>query len=78
MSAQLIDGKALATEIRDGIRRRIAARLPENHRAPGLAVVLVGSDPASQIYVRNKRLACKEVGIISHAFDLPADTSQAA
>lgn len=78
MPAQLIDGKALATEIRDGIRRRTAARLAENHRAPGLAVVLVGSDPASQIYVRNKRLACKEVGFISRAFDLPADTAQTA
>ena len=78
MPAQLIDGKTLATEIREGIRRRVAARLNENRRAPGLAVVLVGSDPASQIYVRNKRLACKEVGFVSHAFDLPADTAQGA
>ncbi|MBU6470210.1 MAG: bifunctional methylenetetrahydrofolate dehydrogenase/methenyltetrahydrofolate cyclohydrolase FolD [Gammaproteobacteria bacterium] len=78
MPARLIDGKALAADIRDGIRRRISARLRENHRAPGLAVVLVGSDPASKIYVRNKRLACKEAGVISRAFDLPADTSQAA
>ena len=78
MPARVIDGKALAAEIRDGIRLKVAARLRENRRAPGLAVVLVGSDPASKIYVRNKRLACKEAGIISHAFDLPADTSQAA
>src|SRR5574337_1493494 len=78
MPARLINGKALATEIRDGIRRRVAARLRENRRAPGLAVVLVGSDPASRIYVRNKRRACKEAGFISSAFDLPADTSQAA
>jgi methylenetetrahydrofolate dehydrogenase (NADP+)/methenyltetrahydrofolate cyclohydrolase len=78
MPAQLIDGKALAAEIRDGIRRRIAARLKESHREPGLAVVLVGRDPASQIYVRNKRLACKEVGFVSRAFDLPADTAESA
>ena len=78
MPARVIDGKALAAEIRDGIRQKVAARLRENHRTPGLAVVLVGSDPASKIYVRNKRQACKEVGIISHAFDLPASTSQAA
>ena len=78
MPAQLIDGKALAAEIRDRIRRRISVRLKENHRAPGLAVVLVGSDPASQIYVRNKRLACKEIGFLSHAFDLPADTAESS
>ena len=78
MPARVIDGKALAAEIRDGIRLKVAARLRENRRAPGLAVVLVGSDPASKIYVRNKRLACKEAGFISSAFDLPADTSQAA
>lgn len=78
MPARVIDGKALAAEIRDGIRLKVAARLRENHRAPGLAVILVGSDPASKIYVRNKRLACKEAGFISSAFDLPVDTSQAA
>ncbi|MDE2070510.1 MAG: bifunctional methylenetetrahydrofolate dehydrogenase/methenyltetrahydrofolate cyclohydrolase FolD [Gammaproteobacteria bacterium] len=78
MPARVIDGKALAAEIRDGIRLKVAARLRENRRAPGLAVVLVGSDPASKIYVRNKRLACKEAGFISHAFDMPTDTSQAA
>lgn len=78
MPARVIDGKALAAEIREGIRLKVAARLRENRRAPGLAVVLVGSDPASKIYVRNKRLACKEAGFISHAFDMPADTSQAA
>lgn len=78
MPARVIDGKTLAAEIREGIRLKVAARLRENRRAPGLAVVLVGSDPASKIYVRNKRLACKEAGFISHAFDMPADTSQAA
>lgn len=73
MPAQLIDGKAFAAEIRRDIRRQVAAR----RRAPGLAVVLVGQDPASEIYVRNKRQACDEAGFVSRAFDLPADTSEA-
>ena len=73
MSAQLIDGKAFAAEIRRDIGARVAAR----KRAPGLAVVLVGSDPASQIYVKNKRQACEEMGFLSRAFDLPAATTEA-
>ena len=73
MPAQLIDGKAFAAEIRRNIQRQVAAR----RRAPGLAVVLVGQDPASEIYVRNKRQACDEAGFVSRAFDLPADTSEA-
>ncbi|HEV2110183.1 MAG TPA: bifunctional methylenetetrahydrofolate dehydrogenase/methenyltetrahydrofolate cyclohydrolase FolD [Gammaproteobacteria bacterium] len=72
MPAQLIDGKAFASEIRRGIREQVGAR----RHAPGLAVVLVGQDPASEIYVRNKRQACEEVGFLSRAFDLPADTSE--
>jgi len=72
MPAQLIDGKAFAAELRRDIRGRMAAR----RRAPGLAVVLVGSDPASQIYVRNKHQACEEVGFISKAYDLPVDTRE--
>ncbi|MGH8396994.1 MAG: bifunctional methylenetetrahydrofolate dehydrogenase/methenyltetrahydrofolate cyclohydrolase FolD, partial [Gammaproteobacteria bacterium] len=78
MPAQIIDGKALASEIRDGIQHRVASRITNKMRVPGLAVVLVGTDPASKIYVRNKRQACKEVGFISRAFDLPANTSEAA
>lgn len=77
MPAQIIDGKALAHEIRDDIRRRVSLRIKHKQRAPGLAVVLVGADPASEIYVRNKRQACQEVGFISRAFDLPANTSEA-
>ena len=73
MPAQLIDGKAFAAEIRRDIQQQVAAR----RRAPGLAVVLVGQDPASEIYVRNKRQACDEAGFVSRAFDLPADTSEA-
>ena len=78
MPAQLIDGKALAAEIRDAIRLRVAARHAAKQRTPGLAVVLVGKDPASEIYVRNKRQACKDVGIMSRAFDLPASTTESA
>ncbi|MGA9851921.1 MAG: bifunctional methylenetetrahydrofolate dehydrogenase/methenyltetrahydrofolate cyclohydrolase FolD [Gammaproteobacteria bacterium] len=77
MPAQIIDGKALAQEIRGDIRRRVALRNQNKQRTPGLAVVLVGTDPASEIYVRNKRQACKEIGFISRAFDLPANTSEA-
>ena len=72
MPAQLIDGKAFAAEIRRDIRARVGAR----RRAPGLAVVLVGQDPASEIYVRNKRQACEEAGFLSRAFDLPTDTPE--
>jgi methylenetetrahydrofolate dehydrogenase (NADP+)/methenyltetrahydrofolate cyclohydrolase len=73
MPAQLIDGKAFAAELRRDVARQTAAR----KRAPGLAVVLVGADPASQIYVRNKRQACEQVGFVSKAFDLSADTPEA-
>ncbi|HLW73596.1 MAG TPA: bifunctional methylenetetrahydrofolate dehydrogenase/methenyltetrahydrofolate cyclohydrolase FolD [Gammaproteobacteria bacterium] len=72
MPAQLIDGKAFAAELRRDIRDRVSAR----SRAPGLAVMLVGNDSASQIYVRNKHQACEEVGFVSRAYDLPTDTSE--
>ncbi|MCC5795395.1 MAG: bifunctional methylenetetrahydrofolate dehydrogenase/methenyltetrahydrofolate cyclohydrolase FolD [Chromatiales bacterium] len=78
MPAQLIDGKAIAGRIRQSIGETIRSRLAGGLRAPGLAVVLVGSDPASQIYVRNKRAACEEAGIIARDHDLPADTPQEA
>ncbi|RUO78254.1 bifunctional methylenetetrahydrofolate dehydrogenase/methenyltetrahydrofolate cyclohydrolase FolD [Pseudidiomarina taiwanensis] len=77
MSAQTIDGKKVAQQVRDQVRERVAARVSQGYRAPGLAVVLVGRDPASQVYVGSKRRACEEVGITSKAFDLPATTSQA-
>lgn len=78
MSAQIIDGKALAGKIRDNIRQQVALRVKNRQRAPGLAVILVGNDPASGIYVRHKRRACKDVGFTSRAFDLPANTSEKA
>jgi methylenetetrahydrofolate dehydrogenase (NADP+)/methenyltetrahydrofolate cyclohydrolase len=78
MAARLIDGKAIAAEIRAEIRGRIQDLGAEGHRAPGLAVILVGTDPASQIYVRNKRRACEEAGIVSVAHDLPEKTAEAS
>ncbi|MGB5277922.1 MAG: bifunctional methylenetetrahydrofolate dehydrogenase/methenyltetrahydrofolate cyclohydrolase FolD [Gammaproteobacteria bacterium] len=76
MSAKIIDGKQIAAEIRESVRNGIAERIAKGHRAPGLAVVLVGEDHASRVYVRKKREACEHAGIVSSAFDLPADTSQ--
>ena len=73
---QLIDGKKVAQEVRAGLRETIAAATAQGHRAPGLAVILVGEDPASQVYVRNKERACAEVGIRSLPYHLPASTRQ--
>jgi methylenetetrahydrofolate dehydrogenase (NADP+)/methenyltetrahydrofolate cyclohydrolase len=77
MSAQIIDGKTIAAELRQDIKARVEQRLTEGKRAPGLAVVLVGENPASQVYVGSKRRACEEVGFVSVAHDLPADTDEA-
>lgn len=77
MTAQIINGKAIAENLLNSIKERIDQRLLNNKRAPGLAVILVGLDPASTIYVRNKRLACEKVGIRSIAYDLPASTTEA-
>ena len=74
MAAKLLDGKALAAEHRQCVKKLIETRTTQGLRAPGLAVILVGLDPASQIYVRHKRRACTEVGIISKSYDLPDDT----
>ncbi len=77
MTAQLIDGKAIAAGLRQQIAKRVAERRQQGLRAPGLAVILVGSDPASQVYVSHKRKDCEEVGFVSQAYDLPATTGQA-
>ncbi|WNF48708.1 bifunctional methylenetetrahydrofolate dehydrogenase/methenyltetrahydrofolate cyclohydrolase FolD [Pseudomonas sp. SG20056] len=77
MTAQLIDGKAIAASLRQQIAQRVAERRQQGLRAPGLAVILVGSDPASQVYVSHKRKDCEEVGFVSQAYDLPATTGQA-
>lgn len=75
MPAQLIDGKSIAQTIRADIKERVDARIAAGKRAPGLAVVQVGADPASAIYVRNKRNACQAAGILSFEHDLPAATT---
>jgi methylenetetrahydrofolate dehydrogenase (NADP+)/methenyltetrahydrofolate cyclohydrolase len=76
MSAELINGKQIATQVRQQVAEGVQARLDRGLRAPGLAVVLVGSDAASHVYVGNKRKACEAAGIVSLSYDLAADTSQ--
>lgn len=76
MSATPIDGKAVAATVKDSVKSRIDSRLAEGERAPGLAVVLVGDDPASQVYVGHKRKACEQIGIQSSAHILPAATTE--
>lgn len=73
----LLDGKATAASIRGELKDELLALAPQTGRAPGLAVILVGDDPASQVYVRNKKRACAEVGINSQSYELPAATPQA-
>ncbi|MBD1558043.1 bifunctional methylenetetrahydrofolate dehydrogenase/methenyltetrahydrofolate cyclohydrolase FolD [Vibrio sp. S9_S30] len=76
MSAQNIDGKLISQTVRSEVAARVKARTDAGLRAPGLAVVLVGEDPASQVYVGSKRKACEEVGFVSKSFDLPSTTSE--
>jgi len=73
--AQIIDGKRIAEELKEEISREVV-ELKKRGISPGLAVVLVGSDPASQVYVKNKRLACARTGIESFSYDLPETTSE--
>lgn len=75
MTAEIIDGKAIASEIRKEIREKVQ-ELSRCNVKPGLAVVLVGEDPASQIYVRNKEKACREAGMYSETIRLPEDISE--
>ena len=76
MTAKIIDGKAIAKDLRTELKSVVDENVAKGNRRPGLAVVLVGSDPASQVYVRNKRRACEEVGIKSFAYDLDENTTQ--
>lgn len=76
MSAQLINGKVIAEQMLAHLKAQIDERISQEKRAPTLAVILVGADPASSIYVRNKRLACEKVGIRSLSYDLPASTTE--
>lgn len=77
MTANILDGKSISMRARAEIKAQIEQRLHDGKRRPGLAVVLVGRDPASQIYVQSKRKACEEVGIASRSIDLPFNISQA-
>jgi len=76
MSAQILDGKAVAAEVREQVRQEVERRSAAGQRPPGLVVVLVGENPASQVYVRNKQKACETVGFHSELKQLPASTSQ--
>ncbi len=77
MTARLIDGKAIALALRNDIKAAVTTLREQGRRAPGLAVVLVGADPASQIYVRHKHQACEAAGMHSVVHMLPADSSEA-
>lgn len=77
MAAKIIDGKTIAQQVRVEVAEKVKQRLAAGKRAPGLAVVLVGENPASQIYVASKRRACEEVGFHSRSYDLPASTREA-
>lgn len=74
--AQIIDGKAISKQVREEIALEVAKFKEKNNCAPGLAVIIVGNDPASQVYVRNKKRGCEEVGFYSESYELPAETTQ--
>lgn len=76
MTAQLIDGKGFAARIRDDIKRGVDQRIKRGEHRPGLAVILVGDDPASAVYVGHKRNDCEQVGIESRVLELPFSTTQ--
>lgn len=76
MTATIIDGKSISQNIRDDIAGKVLQRKEDGVRAPGLAVIQVGSDPASKIYVKNKQKACDEVGFVSFAYDFPSSTTE--
>jgi methylenetetrahydrofolate dehydrogenase (NADP+) / methenyltetrahydrofolate cyclohydrolase len=76
MSARVIDGKAISAEVRERVRREVAEYEAAAGRTPALATVIVGDDPASEIYVRNKHRACEEAGMRSVHHGLPAETTE--
>ena len=75
MTASLLDGKLVANTIRENLKSAVAKRVALGHRPPGLAVIFIGDDPASSIYVAHKRKACAELGFDSYAYDMPNTTS---
>lgn len=76
MAAKILDGKALAARIRAEVATKVAARVAKSLSQPGLATVIVGDDAGSQVYVRNKRKACEEAGMLSFGYELPASATQ--
>ncbi len=76
MSAKILDGKAIAAELREKIRQEVEEKVAQGLPRPGLAVILVGEDPASQVYVRNKKIACEKAGFNDVSKELPASTTQ--
>lgn len=77
MTAQIIDGKAIAKSIKEGLAQKVIELQKQGKRTPGLAVILVGENPASQIYVRNKSKSCEEVGFISKLYEYPDTITEA-
>lgn len=78
MTARIIDGTAIANRLKETVRLQVAQRVGQGQRAPGLAVILVGADPASKVYVSKKRQSCEEVGFLSRAYDLPDTTTESS
>lgn len=78
MTARIIDGTAIANRLKESVRRQVAHRIGQGQRAPGLAVILVGADPASKVYVSKKRQSCEEVGFLSRAYDLPDTATESS
>ncbi len=78
MTASLIRGNEVAALKKENIKKRVQQHIAQGKRPPGLAVILVGDDPASSIYVNNKRKACEEVGVLSFSYDLPENTTQSS
>ena len=78
MTAQIISGTQLASQIKSNVAQQISQYVAQGKRAPGLAVILVGANPASQVYVGSKRKSCAEIGIVSKSYDLPETTTEKA
>ena len=78
MTAQIISGTQLASQIKSNVAQQISQYVAQGKRAPGLAMILVGADPASQVYVGSKRKSCAEIGIVSKSYDLPETTTEQA
>ena len=76
MNAKILDGKKVSARIKEELKEEVANLKRDKGIVPGLAVIIVGDDPASKIYVRNKKLACETIGIHSEEYALPQDTTQ--